>query len=79
MSDGDIIVAVRDQFQCALNMFRDAVMAFPADLMVPEAVFPWTGPVVLSRAIYILRNTQHHLSEMSLELTRRGYRSPDWR
>ena len=48
------------------------------DLSSAEDTYPWTGPIILSRAIYVLRNTQHHLSEMSLELTRRGYTSPEW-
>ena len=49
------------------------------DLLAVETVFPWTGSLILGRAIYNLRNIQHHLSEMSLELTRRGYQSPEWR
>lgn len=49
------------------------------DLTAAEERFPWTGPSVLGRAIYLLRNTQHHLAEMSLELTRRGCDSPDWK
>lgn len=48
------------------------------DLLAVETVFPWTGSLILGRAIYNLRNIQHHLSEMSLELTRRGYQSPEW-
>ena len=48
------------------------------DLLAAETTYPWTGSLVLARAIYILRNIQHHLSEMSLELTRRGYQSPEW-
>lgn len=49
------------------------------DLLAAETVFPWAGSIILGRAIYILRNIHHHLSEMSLELTRRGYKSPEWR
>ena len=157
MSDNDIAGVVFDQYQRALTMFREAIMAFPADewrkgdidylrpagvayhvvevidfytgnesadkfpwggrfgvdwedthsdrlpnqeqlityldevevklqewfrktdLLAVEAVFPWTGSLILGRAIYNLRNIQHHLSEMSLELTRRGYQSPEWR
>ena len=48
------------------------------DLSSEERQYPWTGATQLSRAIYTLRNTQHHLSEMCLELTRRGYRGPEW-
>ena len=50
-----------------------------ADLLAVETVFPWTGQLILGRAIYNSRHIQHHLSEMSLELTRRGYQSPEWR
>jgi hypothetical protein len=50
-----------------------------ADLSAPEQAFPWTGPIQLARAVYLLRNTQHHVAEMSLELTRRGYPAPSWR
>ena len=49
------------------------------DLLAKETKFPWTGDTGLGRAIYNLRNIQHHVSEMSLELTRRGYKSPEWR
>ena len=49
------------------------------DLLAAETLFPWTGILVLGRAIYNLRNIQHHLSEMSLELTLRGCQSPEWR
>lgn len=50
-----------------------------ADLLAPEQAFPWTGPIRLARVVYLLRNTQHHVAEMSLELTRRGYTPPEWR
>lgn len=43
-----------------------------------RGIFPRTGSTVLGRAIYLLRNTQHHLAELSLELTRRGCASPEW-
>lgn len=49
------------------------------DLLAAESTFPWTGITGLARAIYNLRNIQHHVSEMSLELTRRSFQSPDWR
>ncbi|UCD08597.1 MAG: DinB family protein [Dehalococcoidales bacterium] len=156
MSNSDISSVVYDQCQRALKMFRDAVMAFPADewkkgeidylrpagvayhvvetldfyfgdkppdkfgwgsrfgvdwedkdserlpsqgeiisyldemedkfqqwlkktdLMAVETLFPWTGALVLGRTMYVARHLQHHVSEMSLELTRRGYQSPEW-
>lgn len=49
------------------------------DLLAPEAAYPWTGGRVIGRAMYVLRHTQHHLSELSLEPTRRGYPAPEWR
>lgn len=49
------------------------------DLLAPEQTYPWTGSVLLARALYILRNTQHHVAELSLELTRRGYPAPEWK
>lgn len=48
-------------------------------LLAPEQTYPWTGSVLLARALYVLRNTQHHVAEMSLELTRRGYSAPQWK
>ena len=48
------------------------------DLLAPEVAYPWTGASVAGRAIYVIRNTQHHVSEMCLELTRRGIAAPEW-
>ena len=49
------------------------------DLLEGETVYPWTGPNVLGRAIYTLRNTQHHLADIAMELSRRGLTPPEWR
>jgi hypothetical protein len=49
------------------------------DLASSEDVYPWTGPAKLGRAIYVLRNTQHHVAEMNLELVRRGHNHVEWR
>lgn len=49
-----------------------------ADLLSEETHFPWTGSTKLSRALYTLRHTQHHLADMAMELQRRGLRPPDW-
>ena len=70
---GDIISyldEMEDKFQKWLNN---------TDLMAPETMHPWTGSLVLGRVVYVVRHLQHHVSEMSLELTRRGFKSPDWR
>jgi uncharacterized damage-inducible protein DinB len=49
-----------------------------ADLTEAEGLFRWTGSTVLSRVVYTLRHTQHHLAELCLELHRRGYKAPQW-
>ncbi len=49
-----------------------------ADLQAKEELFPWTGFTVLSRALYTLRHTQHHLADMAMELQRRGLKPPNW-
>jgi hypothetical protein len=49
-----------------------------ADLMAPDAAFPWTGGTVLDRAHYLVRHTHHHVGEMWSEIKRRGHDLPDW-
>ncbi len=49
-----------------------------SDFQAEEEQFPWTGITVLSRAMYNLRHTQHHLADMAMELQRRGFTPPDW-
>jgi hypothetical protein len=49
------------------------------DFLSQEQQFPYTGPIILGRAMYLLRHNQHHLAEMCLELTRRGFQSPGWK
>ncbi len=64
-----------------LDEIYDKMLAWfrKTDLLEVETLFPWTGSLILGRAIYNLRNIQHHVSELSLELTRRGYKRPEWR
>jgi len=50
-----------------------------ADLLSPETLFPWTGHSVLSRALYLLRHSQHHVAEINAELRRRALPILDWR
>ncbi len=45
----------------------------------PETLFSWTCTVLHGKHLYLLRHIQHHVAEMSLELKRRGYESPEWR
>jgi hypothetical protein len=49
-----------------------------SDFQAEEKFFLWTGFTVLSRAMYNLRHTQHHLADMATELQRRGFTPPDW-
>jgi hypothetical protein len=49
------------------------------DFMSAEDMFPYVGSILLARAMYLLRHNQHHVAEMCLELTRRGYASPGWK
>ncbi|MFA9404012.1 MAG: DinB family protein [Anaerolineales bacterium] len=49
-----------------------------SDFQAEEKLFLWTGFTVLSRAMYNLRHTQHHLADMATELQRRGFTPPDW-
>ena len=49
-----------------------------SDFQAEEKLFLWTGFTVLSRAMYNLRHTQHHLADMAMELQRRGFTPPDW-
>jgi hypothetical protein len=49
------------------------------DFLSQEQQFPHTGPIILGRAMYLLRHNQHHLAEMGLELTRRGFQGPGWK
>jgi hypothetical protein len=50
-----------------------------SDLSQEEKLYPGTGRTVLSKMGYLLRHTQHHTAELSLELTRRGFNAPEWR
>lgn len=63
-----------------LDQIEEALANFliHADLQAPEEIFPWTGTTQLSRALYTLRHTQHHLADMAMELQRRGLTPPDW-
>ena len=44
-----------------------------------DTLHPYCGKTVLGRAFYVIRHSESHLAEMSLELRRRGYPGPDWR
>lgn len=78
-TDSDLLPS-QDQLISYLDEMEDKLKEWSAktEILATETLFPWTGSLILGRTIYTLRNIQHHVSEMSLELTRRGYRSPEW-
>ena len=47
-------------------------------LRAPQEVFPWTGPNVLSRMIYVIRHGQDHAGQLNAELRRRGLARFPW-
>jgi len=47
-------------------------------LLQPQEAFPWTGPNVLSRLIYVIRNSQDHTGQLNAELRRRGLPRSAW-
>lgn len=69
-----------DEFLDFLDRVEARMASFlkEADLEAVEGQFPWTGSTKLSRALYTLRHTQHHLADMAMELQRRGEKPPDW-
>jgi len=48
-------------------------------LMESEHVHPWTGRTRLSKMLFNIRHTQHHLGEVNAELIRRGIEGASWR
>ena len=47
-------------------------------LLAPQQAFPWTGPNVLSRLIYVIRNSQDHTGQLNTELRHRGLPRSTW-
>jgi hypothetical protein len=68
------------EFLSYLDVAEERLARFLAssDLLAEESLFPWTGATRLSRALYTLRHTQHHLADFAMELKRRGLRPPEW-
>ncbi|MFP3853265.1 MAG: TPR end-of-group domain-containing protein [Anaerolineales bacterium] len=64
----------------SLDRVEEKLAAFlsQADLGEKETQYPWTGSTMLSRAVYCLRHTQHHLADLASELQRRGFEPPGW-
>ena len=49
------------------------------DLLEPEKAHPWTGQTRMSKMLFSLRHTQHHLGEVNAELISRGIDGVRWR
>jgi len=47
-------------------------------LLAPQDAFPWTGPNLLSRMIYVIRHSQDHTGQLNAELRRRGLPRSSW-
>lgn len=48
------------------------------ELLQPQGAFPWTGPNILSRLIYVIRNSQDHTGQLNAELRRRDLPRSAW-
>jgi hypothetical protein len=48
------------------------------ELLSREESFPWTGSVVLGRALYLLGHYRQHFGELNAELRRRGLPRIKW-
>jgi hypothetical protein len=49
------------------------------DFMEEDFLHPYCGKTILGRAFYIIRHSESHLGEISLELRRRSLPGPEWR
>jgi hypothetical protein len=66
-----------------LAVFRSTVEARLSQLtdealLEPEQAHPWTGQTRMSKLLFSLRHTQHHLGEVNAELIRRGIKGIRW-
>ena len=48
------------------------------EILAREQSFPWTGSVVLGRALYLLGHYRQHFGELNAELRRRGLPRIKW-
>ena len=48
------------------------------EILAREKSFPWTGSVVLGRALYLLGHYRQHFGELNAELRRRGLPRIKW-
>ena len=66
------LAAFRSTVEARLSQFTDE------DLLKPEQLHPWTGQTRMSKLLFSLRHTQHHLGEVNAELIRRGIAGIRW-
>ncbi len=66
------LAAFRSTVEARLSQFSDEA------LLEPELVHPWTGRTRVSKILFTLRHTQHHLGEINAELIRRGIEGVKW-
>lgn len=80
-SEDPALLPSQAQIQAYLKEVEGKLSAWllSTDLLATEKSFKWTGYLVLDRAVYTLRHTQHHVGELSRELDSRGFSGPEWR
>lgn len=69
----DKLAVFRATIEARLSQLTDEA------LLEPEVEHPWTGQTRLSKLLFSLRHTQHHLGEVNAELVRRGLEGVKWR
>ncbi|MBT3341528.1 MAG: DinB family protein [Gemmatimonadetes bacterium] len=74
-----------DQTQCLayLEHVGDLTRAWldglsDEEILSPQEAFPWTGPNLLSRMIYVIRHSQDHSGQLNAELRRRDLPRSAW-
>jgi hypothetical protein len=66
------LASIRVSVEERLAKFDDAA------LLAPEKTHLWAGRTRMCKMLYALRHTQHHLGEVSAELSRRGIKAATW-
>jgi hypothetical protein len=60
------------------NVAERLVELDDAALLEPERPHPWAGQTRMCKMLYVLRHTQHHVGEVTAELSRRGIKAATW-
>lgn len=69
-------LAYLDDIQAQLREHLGAIS--DEDFVTPAKEFPWAGPTLLGRWLYILGHNQHHQGILHAELCRRRIARPRW-